>query len=178
MHLAKTEWDLLAILVRSPGKLVSQRQLLQDVWGPTYLNETHYLRQYMAQLRKKLEPDPTRPAISSPSPAWAIASCPDRQHAHWPRVSSMGTRVWARGLRTQHPSDCSEVESSGFLGGAFGGAGTGVTDEHVGTGPAGDGHEARLGTAGSQPAMRRSVPEPVWPEALDPSARLGVTAGA
>lgn len=61
VHLTKTEWDLLAILVRNPGKLVSQRQLLQEVWGPTYLNETHYLRQYMAQLRKKLEPDPTRP---------------------------------------------------------------------------------------------------------------------
>jgi two-component system KDP operon response regulator KdpE len=61
VHLTKTEWDLLAILVRNPGKLVGQRQLLQDVWGPTYLNQTHYLRQYMAQLRKKLEPDPTRP---------------------------------------------------------------------------------------------------------------------
>lgn len=61
IHLTRTEWDLLAILVRNPGKLVSQRQLLQDVWGPTYLNETHYLRQYMAQLRKKLELDPTRP---------------------------------------------------------------------------------------------------------------------
>jgi two-component system KDP operon response regulator KdpE len=61
VHLTKTEWDLLAIMIRNPGKLVSQRQLLQEVWGPTYLNETHYLRQYMAQLRKKLEPDPTRP---------------------------------------------------------------------------------------------------------------------
>ncbi len=61
VHLTKTEWELLSILVRNPGKLVSQRQLLQDVWGPTYRNETHYLRQYMAQLRKKLEPDPTRP---------------------------------------------------------------------------------------------------------------------
>ena len=61
VHLTKTEWELLAILVRNPGKLVSQRQLLQEVWGPVYLEETHYLRQYMAQLRKKLEPDPTRP---------------------------------------------------------------------------------------------------------------------
>jgi two-component system KDP operon response regulator KdpE len=61
VHLTKTEWDLLTILIRNPGKLVSQRQLLQEVWGPTYLNETHYLRQYMAQLRKKLEPNPTRP---------------------------------------------------------------------------------------------------------------------
>ncbi len=61
VHLTKTEWELLAILVRNPGKLVSQRRLLHDVWGPTYVKETHYLRQYMAQLRKKLEPDPTRP---------------------------------------------------------------------------------------------------------------------
>lgn len=61
VHLTRTEWELLAILLRNPGKLVSQRQLLQDVWGPTYLNETHYLRQYLAQLRKKLEPEPTRP---------------------------------------------------------------------------------------------------------------------
>jgi two-component system KDP operon response regulator KdpE len=61
VHLTRTEWELLTILVRNPGKLVSQRQLLQDVWGPTYLNETHYLRQYLAQLRKKLEPEPTRP---------------------------------------------------------------------------------------------------------------------
>lgn len=61
IHLTRTEWYLLAILLRNPGKLVSQHRLLQDVWGPTYLNETHYLRQYMAQLRKKLEPDPTRP---------------------------------------------------------------------------------------------------------------------
>ena len=61
VHLTKTEWELLEILLRNPGKLVGQRHLLQEVWGPTYLNETHYLRQYMAQLRKKLEPDPTRP---------------------------------------------------------------------------------------------------------------------
>jgi two-component system, OmpR family, KDP operon response regulator KdpE len=60
-HLTKTEWELLLILLRNPGKLVSQRQLLQDIWGPTFLNETHYLRQYMAQLRSKLEPDPARP---------------------------------------------------------------------------------------------------------------------
>ena len=56
-----TEWQLLEVLVRNPGKLVSQRQLLQEVWGPTYLTETHYLRQYMAQLRRKLETDPARP---------------------------------------------------------------------------------------------------------------------
>jgi two-component system KDP operon response regulator KdpE len=60
-HLTKTEWQLLEVLLRNPGKLVSQRQLLQEVWGPTYLEQTQYLRQYMAQLRRKLEDDPTRP---------------------------------------------------------------------------------------------------------------------
>jgi two-component system, OmpR family, KDP operon response regulator KdpE len=60
-HLTRTEWQLLDILVRNPGKLVSQRQLLQEVWGPTYLDETQNLRQYMAHLRRKLEDDPARP---------------------------------------------------------------------------------------------------------------------
>ena len=49
------------MLVTEPGKLISQRQLLQRVWGPTYEDETQYLRQYMTQLRRKLEPDPARP---------------------------------------------------------------------------------------------------------------------
>ncbi|GAA5196220.1 response regulator [Rugosimonospora acidiphila] len=61
VHLTRTEWQLLDVLVRNPGKLISQRQLLHDVWGPTYLGETQYLRQYMAQLRRKLENDPARP---------------------------------------------------------------------------------------------------------------------
>jgi two-component system KDP operon response regulator KdpE len=61
VHLTRTEWQLLGILVRNPGKLVSQRQLLQEVWGPTYLGETQNLRQYMAHLRRKLEDDPARP---------------------------------------------------------------------------------------------------------------------
>jgi two-component system, OmpR family, KDP operon response regulator KdpE len=61
VHLTRTEWQLLEALVRNPGKLVGQRQLLQEVWGHTYVNEAHYLRQYMAHLRRKLEVDPTRP---------------------------------------------------------------------------------------------------------------------
>ncbi|WP_018350465.1 response regulator [Longispora albida] len=61
VHLTKTEWQILEILLQHPGVLVTQRKLLQQVWGPAYRNETHYLRQYMAQLRRKLEPDHTRP---------------------------------------------------------------------------------------------------------------------
>ncbi|MGZ4604170.1 MAG: response regulator [Kineosporiaceae bacterium] len=61
VHLTPTEWQLLDVLLRHPGRLVSQRQLLQRVWGPTYGEETHYLRQYMKNLRRKLEDDPARP---------------------------------------------------------------------------------------------------------------------
>ena len=61
VRLTPTEWHLVEILVRHPGKLVSQRQLLQEVWGPRYEEETNYLRVYMAQIRRKLEPEPARP---------------------------------------------------------------------------------------------------------------------
>ncbi|WP_353895479.1 response regulator [Glycomyces tritici] len=61
IHLTRTEWQILQILLRNPGKLVSQHELLHRVWGPKYDTETHYLRQYMAQLRRKLEANPPRP---------------------------------------------------------------------------------------------------------------------
>ena len=61
VRLTPTEWHVLEVLVRHEGKLVPQRQLLQDVWGPAYETETNYLRVYMAQLRRKLEADPSRP---------------------------------------------------------------------------------------------------------------------
>ena len=61
IRLTPTEWGLLAALVTRPGRLVPQRQLLQEVWGPQYGRETNYLRVYMANLRRKLEDDPARP---------------------------------------------------------------------------------------------------------------------
>jgi two-component system, OmpR family, KDP operon response regulator KdpE len=61
VHLTKTEWRLLEILLRNPGKLITQRDLLRQVWGSAYSTETHYLRQYVGQLRRKLEPVPSRP---------------------------------------------------------------------------------------------------------------------
>jgi two-component system KDP operon response regulator KdpE len=61
VHLTKTEWQLLEAVVREPGKLVGQRYLLEQVWGPSYRTETQYVRQYMAQLRRKLEDEPARP---------------------------------------------------------------------------------------------------------------------
>ncbi len=61
VHLTPTEWHIVEVLARNPGKLVSQRELLQQVWGPEYRSETHYLRIYIGQIRRKLEPDPSRP---------------------------------------------------------------------------------------------------------------------
>ncbi|HXC82791.1 MAG TPA: response regulator [Trebonia sp.] len=61
VRLTPTEWQILEILVRNTGKLVTQRQLLHEVWGPAYETEGNYLRVYMAQLRRKLEPEPSQP---------------------------------------------------------------------------------------------------------------------
>jgi two-component system, OmpR family, KDP operon response regulator KdpE len=61
VRLTPTEWRLLESLVTRPGRLVSQRQLLSEGWGPSYVAETNYLRVYVAGLRRKLERDPSRP---------------------------------------------------------------------------------------------------------------------
>jgi len=61
VRLTPTEWHLLEVLVRNPGKLVTQRQLLTEVWGPAYVKESGYLRVYLVQLRRKLEIEATRP---------------------------------------------------------------------------------------------------------------------
>ncbi|MBV8159693.1 MAG: response regulator [Acidimicrobiia bacterium] len=61
IHLTPREWGVVEVLVRNEGKLVAQRQLLQDVWGPQYETETDYLRVYLAAIRRKLEPDSSRP---------------------------------------------------------------------------------------------------------------------
>ena len=61
VRLTPTEWQLLEVLVRNADRLVTQRQLLAEVWGPGYQNEANYLRVYVANLRRKLEPDPSVP---------------------------------------------------------------------------------------------------------------------
>jgi two-component system KDP operon response regulator KdpE len=76
VRLTPTEWGLLSELVRSPGRLVSQRQLLQTVWGPAYEKETNYLRVYMAQLRRKLEPDPAHPRYLHTEPGMGYRFTP------------------------------------------------------------------------------------------------------
>jgi len=61
IRLTPTEWQLLEVLARNAGRLVTQRQLLQEVWGPSYQTEANYLRVFVANLRRKLEPDPSAP---------------------------------------------------------------------------------------------------------------------
>jgi two-component system KDP operon response regulator KdpE len=61
VRLTPTEWHLVEVLVRNRSKLVTHRQLLQEVWGPNYEQETHYLRVYLGAIRRKLEPEPSQP---------------------------------------------------------------------------------------------------------------------
>jgi two-component system KDP operon response regulator KdpE len=61
VKLTPTEWHIVEVLVRNAGRLVTGKALLQSVWGPEYGNETNYLRVHMAHIRRKLEPEPSRP---------------------------------------------------------------------------------------------------------------------
>jgi two-component system KDP operon response regulator KdpE len=63
LHLTPIEYRLLAVLIRNAGRVLTHRQLLKEVWGPSHVDRSHYLRVYMAQLRHKLERDPARPKL-------------------------------------------------------------------------------------------------------------------
>ncbi len=79
IRLTPTEWHLLEVLLRHPGKLLSQQHLLTEVWGPGYGDATGNLRLYMAQLRRKLEPDPARPRwlLTEPGMGYRFQPGPD-----------------------------------------------------------------------------------------------------
>jgi two-component system KDP operon response regulator KdpE len=77
VRLTPTEWQILELLVRSPDHLVTQRYLLQEVWGPAYHAETNYLRVHLANLRRKLEPDPARPRYLITEPGIGYRFTPD-----------------------------------------------------------------------------------------------------
>lgn len=76
IHLTPIEYRLLTTLVKHAGKVITHRQLLKEVWGPGNAEETHYLRVYMAQLRRKLEADPARPQflLTEPGVGYRLAS--------------------------------------------------------------------------------------------------------
>ena len=77
IRLTPTEWHLLEVLLRNPGKLLSRQQLLSAVWGPGYADASGNLRLYMAQLRRKLEPDPARPRWLLTEPGMGYRYQPD-----------------------------------------------------------------------------------------------------
>jgi len=79
IRLTPTEWHLLEVLLRNPGKLLSRNQLLTEVWGPGYADATGNLRLYMAQLRRKLEPDPARPRWLITEPGMGYRYQPDAE---------------------------------------------------------------------------------------------------
>jgi two-component system KDP operon response regulator KdpE len=83
IRLTPTEWHLLEVLLRNPGKLLSRNQLLTEVWGPGYADATGNLRLYMAQLRRKLEPDPARPRwlITEPGMGYRYQPSPEPEPA-------------------------------------------------------------------------------------------------
>jgi two-component system, OmpR family, KDP operon response regulator KdpE len=83
IRLTPTEWHLLEVLLRNPGKLLSRNQLLTEVWGPGYADATGNLRLYMAQLRRKLEPDPARPRwlITEPGMGYRYQPSPESRPA-------------------------------------------------------------------------------------------------
>ena len=89
VRLTPTEWHLVEVLVRNRGKLVSQTQLLQEVWGPEYHDETNYLRVFMARLRRKLEAEPSTPKyfITEPGMGYRFELPPsDEERADKPAV--------------------------------------------------------------------------------------------
>jgi two-component system, OmpR family, KDP operon response regulator KdpE len=81
VRLTPTEWSLLEVLVRNRSRLVTQRQLLREVWGPQYETEANYLRVYLAHLRRKLEPDPSQPRYLHTEPGMGYRFEPGGAHS-------------------------------------------------------------------------------------------------
>jgi two-component system, OmpR family, KDP operon response regulator KdpE len=81
VRLTATEWQVVEILARNPGKLVTQRQLLEDVWGLTDV-KTNYVRVFMVAIRKKLEPDPAHPQYFVTEPGSGLRFVPEGARDH------------------------------------------------------------------------------------------------
>ncbi|WP_223690787.1 response regulator [Leifsonia poae] len=77
VRLTPTEWAILEVLVRNPRRLVTRQALLTQVWGPQYTNDTGYLRLYLSQLRKKLEPEPSHPRYLLTEPGMGYRFSPE-----------------------------------------------------------------------------------------------------
>jgi two-component system KDP operon response regulator KdpE len=81
--LTRTEFELLRVLVQNAGKLLTHPALLREVWGPAYSQESHYLHVYVSQLRRKIEPDPTRPRylLTEPGAGYRFVTAADTERS-------------------------------------------------------------------------------------------------
>lgn len=84
LHLTPIEYRLLLLLARNIGKVLTHRQILKEVWGPNYATQSHYVRVYMAELRKKLEDDPARPRwlVTEPGVGYRLRESPEPEPAN------------------------------------------------------------------------------------------------
>jgi len=105
IRLTPTEWHLLEVLLRNPGKLLSRNQLLTEVWGPGYADATGNLRLYMAQLRHKLEPDPARPRWLITEPGMGYRYQPSSEELPGKRAAVPGERAGRTAVRQGHGPD-------------------------------------------------------------------------
>ena len=81
IHLTPTEWSLLLLLARHAGKVLTHRRILEEIWGPSYVSQTHALRVHMSELRKKIEPDPARPRliVNEPGVGYRLKDLPPEE---------------------------------------------------------------------------------------------------
>lgn len=82
VHLSKKEFELLRMLLLQPGRIITQQQLLRQLWGPTHINDNHYLRIVVARLRSKLQDDPANPRYleTEPGVGYRFIAIPDKNH--------------------------------------------------------------------------------------------------
>jgi two-component system KDP operon response regulator KdpE len=88
IRLTPTEWEIVELLVRNDGRLIASRQILTQVWGEGYQAETHYLRVYLAQIRRKLEPDSSRPRYFHTEPGMGYRFVSNQPAVRNPQDSS------------------------------------------------------------------------------------------
>ena len=112
IRLTPTEWHLLEVLLRSPGKLLSHRQLLNDVWGPGYANAGGNLRLYMAQLRRKLEQDPARPRWLVTEPGMGYRYQPPDPDGQDAGTADKDAETADKTQAADHPQPAGETEAA------------------------------------------------------------------
>jgi two-component system KDP operon response regulator KdpE len=117
VHLTPIEYRLLVLLAQHAGKVVTQRMILDGVWGPGRTEQTHYLRVFVAQLRRKLEADPARPTLLLTEPGVGYRLSDQRSVPRPAQVSSAGAdRPWRSARATRHMRSSSGMQNDSSTG--------------------------------------------------------------